>query len=58
MGFSPVFLLGILIFKGLTVRPLYKSFGMKGLTNLTFYEGISLVLPLLGTFGHAALRDE
>jgi hypothetical protein len=33
-----MFLLGILIFKGLTARPLYKSFGVKGLilgeTNL------------------------
>jgi hypothetical protein len=28
----PRFLLGILIFKGLTVRRLYKSFGVKGLT--------------------------
>jgi hypothetical protein len=27
----PSFLLGILIFKGLTARRLYKSFGVKGL---------------------------
>jgi hypothetical protein len=29
-GFSVIFLLGILIFKGLTARRLYKSFGVKG----------------------------
>jgi hypothetical protein len=29
-----MFLLGILIFKGLTVRRLYKSFGFKGLSLL------------------------
>jgi hypothetical protein len=32
-GFSPIFLLGILIFKGLTARRLYKSFGVKGLSR-------------------------
>jgi hypothetical protein len=31
VGFSRTFLLGILIFKGLTARRLYKSFGVKGL---------------------------
>jgi hypothetical protein len=31
VGFSRIFLLGILIFKGLTVRRLYKSFDVKGL---------------------------
>jgi hypothetical protein len=30
-GFSRIFLLEILIFKGLTARRLYKSFGLKGL---------------------------
>jgi hypothetical protein len=34
VGFSRIFL-GILIFKGLTGRRLYKSFGVKGLT----YDG-------------------
>jgi hypothetical protein len=34
VGFSSIFLLGVLIFKGLTARPLYKSFGVKGLTLL------------------------
>jgi hypothetical protein len=33
VGFSRVFLLGILIFKGLTARRLYKSFGVKGLKH-------------------------
>jgi hypothetical protein len=32
VGFSRIFLLGILIFKGLTARRLYKSFSVKGLT--------------------------
>jgi hypothetical protein len=32
VGFSRILLLGILIFKGLTERRLYKSFGVKGLT--------------------------
>jgi hypothetical protein len=33
--FSRTFLLGILIFKGLTARRLYKSFDFKGLTKIT-----------------------
>jgi hypothetical protein len=33
LGFSRIFLLGILIFKGLTARRLYKSLGVKGLNN-------------------------
>jgi hypothetical protein len=32
VGFSRIFLLGILIFKGFNARSLYKSFGVKGLT--------------------------
>jgi hypothetical protein len=32
--FSRIFLLGILIFKGLTARRLYESFGVKG-SNIT-----------------------
>jgi C4-dicarboxylate transporter len=31
IGFSCIFLVGILICKGLTARRLYKSFGVKGL---------------------------
>jgi hypothetical protein len=33
VGFSRIFLLEILIFKGLTARRLYKSFYVKGLTD-------------------------
>jgi hypothetical protein len=40
----PRFLLGILIFKWLTVRRLYKSFGVKG---LTFNSGIKSLLATL-----------
>jgi hypothetical protein len=32
-------LLGILSFKGLTARRLYKSFGIKGLTNRDMQRG-------------------
>jgi hypothetical protein len=35
VGFSRIFLLGILIFKGLTARPLCKLFGVKGLSVFT-----------------------
>jgi hypothetical protein len=33
VGSSRIFLLGILIFKGLTARRLFMSFGVKGLTK-------------------------
>jgi hypothetical protein len=33
VGFSRIFLLGILVFKGLTARSLYKSFGVKRLID-------------------------
>jgi hypothetical protein len=33
VGFSRIFLLGILIFKGFTARRFYKSFGVKGLNT-------------------------
>jgi hypothetical protein len=33
--YAYIFLLGILIFKGLTARRFYKSFGVKGLNNLS-----------------------
>jgi hypothetical protein len=33
---------GILIFKGLTARRLYKSFGIKGLMNTPTYPGLIL----------------
>jgi hypothetical protein len=32
--FSRIYVLGILIFKGLTARRLYKSFGVKGLRHV------------------------
>jgi hypothetical protein len=43
--FSRIFILGILIFKWLTARRLYKSFGVKelGLSNLRY---VMLVLKL------------
>jgi hypothetical protein len=34
VGFSLIFLLGFLIFKGLTAPHLYKSFGVKGLSGI------------------------
>jgi hypothetical protein len=40
VGFTRIFLLGILIFKRLTAQRLYKSFGVKGLTRLV-YENLS-----------------
>jgi hypothetical protein len=36
VGFSSIFLLGILIFKGLIARRLYKSFGVKGIKIALF----------------------
>src|SRR5215510_12987900 len=36
VGFSRIFLLGILIFKWLTARRFYKSFGFKGLNPTVF----------------------
>jgi hypothetical protein len=41
-----MFLLGILIFKGLTARRLYKSFGVKGLI-CSLYTGGVVAAPLL-----------
>jgi hypothetical protein len=35
---AEIFLPGILIFKGLTARRLYKSFGVKGLISVILYE--------------------
>jgi hypothetical protein len=40
VGFSRMFLLGVLIFKGLTARSLYKSFGDKGLISGQEHEHI------------------
>jgi hypothetical protein len=44
VGFSRIFLLGILIFKGLATRRLYKSFGFKGLMenySVEMYNSVS-----------------
>jgi hypothetical protein len=40
VGFSRIFLLGILIFKGLTARRLYKSFGVRGLIEQLNFKGM------------------
>jgi hypothetical protein len=55
VGFSSIFLLGILIFKGLTARRLYKSFGSRGV-NMNVYitmcmkpHGISRLVGRLKT---------
>jgi hypothetical protein len=42
VGFSRIFLLGILIFKGLTARRLYKSFDVKGLIVLLSVHTVQL----------------
>jgi hypothetical protein len=44
VGFSSTFLLRILIFKGLTARRLYKSFGVKGLRKRYFGTKLSALL--------------
>jgi hypothetical protein len=43
VGFSRIFLLGILIFKGFTARRLDKSFGVKGLKTS---QVVIFLLPL------------
>jgi hypothetical protein len=43
VGFSRIFLLGILILKGLTARRLYKSFGVKGLIQSPNINGFSML---------------
>jgi hypothetical protein len=52
VGFSRIFLLGILIFKGLSVRRLYKSFGVKGLTRTltTLHLNSSIPDGVIGIF--------
>jgi hypothetical protein len=47
VGFSCIFLLGILICKGITVQRLYKSFGVKGL----------MVSATVSNFGRCILSD-
>jgi hypothetical protein len=67
VGFSCTFLLGILIFKGLTVRRLYKSFGIKGLLSYKGREGSDkkmrkrrkkLVDDLKDRRGYSHLKEE
>jgi hypothetical protein len=54
--FSRIFLLGILFFKGLTVRHLYKSFsGVKGLTRTS---ALVEYLRVIGTLVHGHEQDE
>jgi hypothetical protein len=48
VDFSRIFLLGILIFKWLTARRLYKSFGVKGLI---------IIVPLIYPFLHSLICD-
>jgi hypothetical protein len=51
-----MFLLGILIFKGLTARCLYKSFGVKGLIELQCKVKVNLFLcTLLRRIGGAGV---
>jgi hypothetical protein len=52
VGFSRIFLLGILIFKGFTARHLYKSFGVKGLIlSLIFFTRFLLLAAV--SAGHS-----
>jgi hypothetical protein len=44
--FSRIFLLGILIFKWLTARRLYKSFGVKGLSRFEQSREVGFDVPL------------
>jgi hypothetical protein len=45
VGFSHIFLLRILIFKGLTARRLYKSFGVKGLNSTEEFKAEFYTIP-------------
>jgi hypothetical protein len=45
VGFSRIFLLGILIFKGVTARRFYKSFSVKGLNSpKVFYNCVIVII--------------
>jgi hypothetical protein len=55
VGFSPIFLLGILIFKGLTARRLSKSFGVKGLT-INFFDERAVESPIVHTMIGTKIR--
>jgi hypothetical protein len=49
VDFSRIFLLGILIFKGLNARRLYKSFGVKGLIRAITFIGTLLCDGMYGS---------
>jgi hypothetical protein len=49
VGFSRIFLLGILMFKGLTARRLCKSFGVKGLIHVAQHRGKWMVVLTHGS---------
>jgi hypothetical protein len=53
VGFSYIFLLGILIFKGLTARRLYKSFGVKGLLKLDSTRSEMFLVAGFCEYGYA-----
>jgi hypothetical protein len=49
VGFSLIFLIVVLILKGLTARRLYKSFGFKGLIKIVVVQAVIEVgfIPVL-----------
>jgi hypothetical protein len=51
VGFSRIFLLGILIFKGLTAQRLYKSFGVKGLNMVQQSDRLLTAKPRVQSQG-------
>jgi hypothetical protein len=50
VGFSCIFLLESLIFKGLTARRLYKSFGVKGLMSFSNYTKGDNMREIMGAY--------
>jgi hypothetical protein len=56
VGFPHLFILGILIFKGLTARRLYKSFGVKGLNNSPPTEWIFMSYNISGLTEHQSRK--
>jgi hypothetical protein len=56
-GFLRVFVLEILIFKGLTARRLYKLFGVKGLRYLIYIDQINLLSKLRHTYLGSGYRS-
>jgi hypothetical protein len=47
VGFSRIFLLGILIFKELTACRLYKWFGFKGLNSLSYSKKTKYICEII-----------